>query len=66
MPRKKWITHPQNLNISGDASEIADAHAYAIRQRRSLSSIFWDLLRPRVHADKAANPERYRANRNGN
>ena len=49
----------KKLTLQGESADIADAHVYAGRQRRSLSAMFFDWLLPLIRADKQAHPEQY-------
>ena len=59
MPRTSWLSSLQRLNISGESQEIEDGKIYASRRRKSLSEVLFDLLRPKVAADKEKHPEAY-------
>ena len=59
MRRPKYHHDPAKLTLKGERAEITEAHIYSAGQKKSLSGMFFDWLRPLIHADKAANPERY-------
>ena len=59
MPRLPFLKNPTQLNLTVDSDLKRDGHIFASSQRRSLSQLFADWLRPLIKADKQANPERY-------
>lgn len=65
MSKPARFVQRRKLTLQGEKLDIADAHVYAGRQRRTLSGIFFEWLLPRVLKDKAMAPDAYAGLENG-
>ncbi len=65
MPRLRFFIRPAQLNLTVEEALKRNGHIFAAGQRRSLSQMFSDWLRPQIDKDKAVHPERYRTQATG-